>query len=164
MGAMSLEQIRDYIEYNADTGVFTVKAWWSSRREVGDRIDYVFGDGRYHKVWFQYKQYLAHKLAWWYMTNEWTLIDHINRDGTDNRFNNLRPTTPQGNGANRGLFKNNNSGFKGVSLCQRTNKWVAGIKVNGKSSYLGQFNTPEEAHEVYKTAAIKYFGEFARFE
>ena len=45
MGIDALEQIRDYIEYNADTGVFTVKTWWSSRRAVGDRIDYVFGDG-----------------------------------------------------------------------------------------------------------------------
>ncbi len=26
------------------------------------------------------------------------------------------------------------------------------------------YNTPEEAHEVYKQAAIESFGEFARFE
>lgn len=33
--------------------------------------------------------------------------------------------------------------------------------VNGKSIYLGSYKKPKKAHEAYKKAAEKYFGEFA---
>lgn len=52
---------------------------------------------------------------------------------------------------NRRLFKNNHSGYKGVSWHKRVNKWVAQIRIDGHKKHLGYFETPELAHEVYKT-------------
>lgn len=40
-------------------------------------------------------------------------------------------------------------------------RWLAQINVNKKKIHLGYFSTPEEAHEVYKKAALEHFGEFA---
>lgn len=44
---------------------------------------------------------------------------------------------------------NNTSGYKGVSKCNRTGKWIARITNYGYRKYLGLFTTPELAYEVY---------------
>ena len=44
----------------------------------------------------------------------------------------------------------NRSGHTGASFCRQNSKWYASIKINGKSCNLGYYNTPEEAHAVYK--------------
>ncbi len=60
------------------------------------------------------------------------VIDHINRDKLDNRRHNLRVCLQRQNCKNHIRHKNNKSGFKGVSLDKRSNKWVVEIMTNGK--------------------------------
>ncbi len=91
-------------------------------------------------------------------------VDHINGNGLDNRRGNLRIATQSQNCANTKLSKRNTTGFKGVSCSKPNQKWTAGIRANGRQIHLGTFTSPESAHEAYKAAAIKYRGEFARFE
>lgn len=73
-------------------------------------------------------------------------VDHENRDGLDNRRDNLRVVTHQQNGFNRGA--------KGYSWFR--GKCQAHIKVNGKNIHLGYFDTPAEAHAVYLDAKQKH--------
>jgi len=87
--------------------------------------------------------------------------DHINGDKLDNRRKNLRSATNAQNQNNRGKPHNNTSGFKGVSLLQRSQKWMAQIGVDRKLKYLGCFDSPEEAALVYNRAAREYHGKFA---
>ena len=87
--------------------------------------------------------------------------DHKNRNGLDNRRENLRACTPLQNSRNRGISKNNISGFKGVSFIASINKWRARITANGKSKFLGYFTSKELAACAYDLAAKKLFGEFA---
>lgn len=87
------------------------------------------------------------------------VVDHIDRDPMNNRRDNLRVATVQQNSRNRNMHSDNSTGFKGVS--KHKNRYRALIYVGGKRINLGRFHTPEEAHEAYKAAAIKYFGEFA---
>lgn len=89
-------------------------------------------------------------------------IDHANGNKLDNRKNNLRFCSKSDNQRNKGLQSNNTSGYKGVTK-NPNGKWRAQIKVKSKRIYLGTFPTKELAHEVYKKAAIKYHGEFARW-
>ena len=90
-------------------------------------------------------------------------VDHIDTHGWNNRRSNLRPATKSQNGANRLKNRNNQSGFKGVSKCGTTGRWKVSIttKQNGWK-FLGRFDTPEEASQVYAQAARASFGEFAR--
>lgn len=86
-------------------------------------------------------------------------IDHINGDGLDNRKENLRICTHQENMMNqRVLPSNNSSGFIGIYMDKKSNKWIAQIKVNGKHIHLGTFENLDDATQSRKEAEIKYFG------
>lgn len=89
------------------------------------------------------------------------VIDHINRNGLDNREINLRVATHQQNSCNRTQPRNNTSGFKGVFREKRTGKWRACIRVNGRREYLGTYETKEQAAHAYDAAARHHFGAFA---
>jgi len=80
----------------------------------------------------------------------------------DNRKSNLRLATQQQNLCNKTMQSNNTSGFKGVTWDKQTHRWMAQISVNRKHIKLGRFDSLEEAAEVYNSAAILYFGEFAK--
>jgi len=74
-------------------------------------------------------------------------IDHINRNKLDNRVENLKITTNQGNHFNL-------SKAKGYSWDK--NKWKAKITLNGKHIHLGRYDTEEEARQAYLDAKPKY--------
>lgn len=87
------------------------------------------------------------------------LVDHIDRDPLNNRKSNLRRCTSNDNARNKGMQRNNTSGYKGVSRCG--NKWRACIAVDGKNRHIGLFPTPEEAAQAYNAKAIELHGEYA---
>jgi hypothetical protein len=74
------------------------------------------------------------------------VIDHIDRDKTNNRIDNLRAVTTRVNCQNRV----NNRDYIGV--IRQKNIFLSRIKIKNKDYYLGNFNTPEEAHERYLEA------------
>ena len=89
-------------------------------------------------------------------------VDHKDRNGLNNQKSNLRLAPAGGNQHNQGKNKRNSTGFKGVS--ERKGRYQASIGFQGRLRYLGRYDTPEEAHEAYKKAAIELHGEFARWE
>ena len=88
-------------------------------------------------------------------------IDHIDGDPTNNHPSNLREATHKQNMRNVRSHKNSSSKYLGVCWHKNANKWVAGIKLNGKRLNLGSFMEEKEAASMYNLAAIEYFGEFA---
>ena len=90
------------------------------------------------------------------------LTDHKDCNKTNNRRSNLREATKSQNGMNS--KSNNKSGYKGVTWNKAMQKWQAQIQINGRSIHLGYYDYAEQAHLYYCIAAIKHFGEFARFE
>lgn len=107
-------------------------------------------------------QYLAHRLAWFYVYGVWPdpICDHRNQNRADNRLENLRQATSSQNLINSKMWSNNTSGVKGVSLSQR-GKWVAEIRVMKKKVCLGTYENIEDAAAARRTAELKYFGEFS---
>ena len=73
-------------------------------------------------------------------------IDHIDRNPSNNKIENLREATDSLNGHNKGKNKNNTSGVKGV-YCYK-GKWSAEITVNRKKHYLGRFDSIQYAEKA----------------
>jgi hypothetical protein len=119
-------------------------------------------DGRYVVIQIDGRSYYAHRLAWFYVHGAWpSIVDHVNRNGLDNRLSNLRAATKSLNAVNSPLAASNTSGHRGVYWSKRNGKWLAKIKVAGKEKYIGLFNDKDEAAAAYRSAAITVFGEFA---
>ncbi len=162
---ITAEELRNVLSYDPETGVFvwlvrsgrcgagSVAGSIKKRRSSAHVRIHVFGT-----------QYYAHRLAWLYMTGKWPelKIDHVNNDGTDNRFINLRLATSSQNGGNSRKPNTNTSGIKGVRF--EDGKWRAQLCVEGMRLHIGLFNCPTAAHIAYCKAAKEYFGEFARLE
>lgn len=106
------------------------------------------------------KHVLLHRLILNAKSDEY--VDHKNRNGLDCRRDNIRLCTKSENGMNRGLDKDNTSGFKGVTFNRNCKKFQAQIKANGKYFYLGLFDNAEQAGKAYDEAALRLFGKFAR--
>jgi len=82
--------------------------------------------------------------------------DHINRNRTDNRKENLRYASRQKNVENTGVRKDSYSKIKGVSYYKNINRWCAKIQIDGVRLFLGSRKSPKEAEELYKKAVLKY--------
>jgi hypothetical protein len=93
------------------------------------------------------------------------IADHISHETLDNTRGNLRIAHKQGNARNRRTRSDNPTGLKGVSAHRAKGKflgWQSQIRHAGRNIYIGQFRTPEAAHEAYCEMAQKLHGEFAR--
>lgn len=88
------------------------------------------------------------------------VIDHVDGDPTNNRLKNLRLATFQQNMRNSHVAKNNNSGFKGVSLNKKSGRYVSYVNLNNQHIHLGSFETAEEAYEARCKASKELYKDF----
>ena len=110
------------------------------------------------------KMYKTHRVVYelhYGTIPEGMYIDHINRDYTDNRIENLRLATPSENIRNSKPHTDSTSKYLGVNWYKSTNKWRSCIRYNGQNIHLGYFNSEEEAALAYNKKAKEAYGEFA---
>jgi hypothetical protein len=148
-------------KYDPDTGEFT------RRFNVGPAKAGSIAGARnsngHVQISFKCKLFMAHRLAWLYMTGDWpdSEIDHINRIRHDNRWANLRLSDGFINQHNASKRVDNTSGVKGVSWDKAWGAWVARVQCRGKMKNLGRFKSLEDAKEFIELAREMIHGEFA---
>jgi hypothetical protein len=160
---LAAERVCALLDYDPDTGVFR---WAVAGRDGPGTKGSVAGAAskRYWQITIDGRKYLAHRLAFLYMTGKWppVHVDHIDGNGFNNRFNNLRLATPSQNHGNRRVRRDSASGITGVMYIAPRKKWWATIRVAGRLRHLGYFGTAQEAAEARNRSAVEHFGNFAK--
>ena len=156
---MTNKELKEILHYDELTGIST---WLENRSKmkVGDTAGSLRKDksGKHYKqIKIRYKTYALHRIIWFYMTGRWpNQIDHIDGNGLNNKWNNLRDVNIFVNSQNQRTPVNNTSGVIGVNLIKSTGKWRSRISVKGERIDLGCFDDFNNAVLVRKQAEIKY--------
>ena len=141
------------------------KLFWnvrpSKRIRVGDEAGSISIYG-YRQVCISRKTYFTHRLIFM-MFNGYLpkIVDHIDRDTSNNRIENLREVSAVQSSYNRGLQSNNTSGIKGVTWHRHYKKWQVQLHIDKKYKYFGSFVDKELAELVAIEASNKYHKEFS---
>lgn len=137
--------IKALLNYDPETGIFTWRVAMPASK-AGAIAGRNKSNG-YREIKISGRVFLAHRLAWVYVTGALPphQIDHINGLRQDNRFANLRAVTSSEN-------MQNQRAVKGAHVHKQSGTWQSSIKVNGKSIWLGKFETAEEARAAYLAA------------
>jgi len=154
-------KIKDYFYYSYKSGEFTRIKYINNQVNIGDiaGCECLFKNGKkYRTIKIEGVRYYAHRLVWLYVTGSFPKdqIDHIDGNGLNNKWENLRESTNTENARNQRLRSNNKSGYLGVSWCKTKRKWVAYIREYGKQINLGSFYNKNNAIEARTCAENKY--------
>jgi hypothetical protein len=100
-----LERLKSFLSYDPQSGNMYYTDTRYGAVEIGRMVGHV--DRGYIRFSYRERQYMAHRVAWALHYNKWPehTIDHINRDGTDNRIENLRDVTQAINNSNKSAYK-----------------------------------------------------------
>jgi hypothetical protein len=158
----TIEELREYLDYEPETGVLRWKKAPSNRAKVGAIIGAVNSRG-YVTMGFKHARHQAHRVAFALHNGRWPhpCCDHIDGNKLNNRAANLRECSFSANQHNVGVARSNTSGVKGVSRCSRSNTWRAGVKLNGRA-HVKYFRHFKDAAAWVKQTREQLHGEFAR--
>lgn len=136
-----------FLDYCPDSGVFRWKRKpsRSSPIKVGSEAGTITDKG-YRVIRINGTRIMAHRLAWFWAYEELPgeQIDHVNRIKDDNKIANLRLASNREN--------QENVNRRGYYLNRVWGRYVAQIMVDGKSIYLGGFDSEGQARKAYLKA------------
>jgi len=107
-------------------------------------------------VWEDKKVYMHRQIT---SPGSTDVVDHINRDKTDNRKQNLRVVGYSENEQNKPPY--GSTLLKGVHKRKQTGKYICRITKDGKDYHLGYFYDKYDAARMYNFWAVDLYGEDA---
>lgn len=150
---LTLDRAREVLSYDKKTGLLTWRVEKGRRAKMGSVAGSINGKKEYIRIIVNGEKYLAHRLAWFIVTGSWPVskLDHENGIKSDNAWKNLRLATNSQNLQNQkhAPESNKSTGLLGVSRVWRSSTFQARITLDGKTISLGNFRTPQEAHQTY---------------
>jgi hypothetical protein len=143
---LTQQRLHELLRYDLETGVFTY-ACARPKVRVGAVAGHTHAGHGYRQIKLDGRLYLAHRLAWLYVHGRWPsdMLDHIDRDRTNNRLSNLRESDRFLNRQNALVPRNSTSGIKGVTWNSTLGKWHARIGFGNKRHHVGWFHSAEDA-------------------
>ncbi|WPJ52073.1 hypothetical protein RCIP0045_00002 [Klebsiella phage RCIP0045] len=146
----------EYFEYNNGLLFWKKKTSPRSRVVIGSEVGCLDANGYRVTILNGVKLY-QHRIVWEMFNGEipeGMNIDHINRDRSDNRVENLRLVVQSTNCKNLSKRRDNKTGVTGVRWHKGHKKWQSDIRVNGKLIHLGYFSDFVSACEARIIAEV----------
>jgi hypothetical protein len=157
---LTQKEVKELINYNPDSGEITIiKRTGTRSRKIGEfaGVKVYRATSSYLQITLLKQTFYAHRLVWLYMTGEYPkVIDHIDGDGLNNKWNNLRNGDVADNNRNVLKIQHNKIEQLPIGVFRHRKKFTAAIKYNYKKIYLGVFNTIDDAVIAYKNAKDIY--------
>jgi hypothetical protein len=147
---MSPDVIREYLHYQDGAMIWRKKT--GCKTVVGRAAGSKRPDG-YVIIRLCGRSDYMHRIVWRWHFGEipaGLVVDHIDRNPSNNRIENLRLLTHKQNHVNAGPQRNNTSGFRGVYA--QSGKFNAMFR----QRHLGRFASAEEAAEAYDREASAF--------
>ncbi len=152
---MTSKILHELFNYDSLTGIFTQTG--KGRTHKKGTVSGTRRPDNYIQITYRKKFYLAHRLAFLYMTGNFPKeeIDHKNHIKNDNRWSNLKEISRHNNSKNRTLSSNNKTGYHGITTYGK--KFRVQIHNNKKrGETIGYYNTLDEAILVRKKKELEY--------
>lgn len=139
---LTQETLKTILSYDPKTGLFVRLAGQNVGQVAGSRNP---NNGNV-QIRVSGRLYLAHRLAYLYMTGEWPKdeIDHDDGNRSNNCWRNLRPATHAENHQNEKRRTDNKTGCSGVHR-REDGLYEARVNVNLERHVLGFFENLSEA-------------------
>lgn len=156
MNNLNAEMIKVLYRYEENTGLFFKNG---ISKPIGFKHKKTAKEDakEYLRTTFGGKCVYVHRMIWVYMTGEQpVVIDHIDGNSLNNKWNNLRNVTQSVNMKNQKVHNTNTSGTSGVTYRKDSDKWRARIMVDGKMIGLGTFNKKQDAINARKKGEKEY--------
>lgn len=161
-------KLKELLTYDPITGIFTwnkvegKSPQWNGR--FAGKIAGSLNNKGYVKIGIDKKYYSAHRLAFLFMGLPIPeIVDHTDRDKSNNKWNNLRASDTSNNAGNSDKYRTNTSGYKNVSWAQDRKLWYVKVIKNSKI-HGGYYKTLEEAISVANSLRKELYGDSAIFE
>jgi len=167
---LSVSFIRSILNYDPISGIFTWKQRQGEGRGVsifnalyaglpaGTIVSSNKSKTNYIAIKLNGKSYKAHRLAFLFMgENLPDEVDHLDHDGTNNKWENLRASNRLDNMKNLPIQKSNKTGVIGVNWHKAANKWQArAVDCSGKRVDIGRYDSFEDAVSARKKYEVEF--------
>lgn len=159
---LSIPELKQRFNYDPETGALTY-AQPCGKMKPGDEAGTLGGDG-YLVFFIGRTKYRVHRVAWAIHHGRWPKkqIDHRDTIRTHNWIDNLREATQSQNQQNKKIYRNNSTGYKGVTLHRPSGRYQACVYANGKAHYLGYYDSPEAASDAATSKREELHRSFTR--
>ena len=145
-----LEELRKRFSYDPESGLFNGGGMNSGILMPCGHLRLEFARGDF---------YQAHRVAWYLETGVDPgdqVVEHRDRNPSNNRFSNLRLATQLQNCQNRVA--------QGFCWEESRQRYRVEMRIWGKKRFIGRFRTVEEAQAAYDAKAVELRGEYAAQE
>ena len=157
---LTQKELQALLSYDAESGRFIWLVKPSNKVRIGSEAGHKRKRGGYIYIKIKEKGYFAHQLAWFYVYGYWArIIDHKDRNPSNNALSNLREATVSQNALNS-VNRTNTSGYRGVTWNKRAKKWQAQARLNNRYHYLGVFESSEDASSAFEAFSRTHHGQF----